>query len=71
MSSQVSYPKQRNELRRRLRYPKLALDEVKAARISRLLLLLTPLLSFTLVEALNYNNPWTDFTAVQILLNLA
>lgn len=71
MSSQVSYPKQRNELRRRLRYPKLALDEVKAARISRLLLMLTPLLSFTLVEALNYNNPWTDFTAVQILLNLA
>ena len=70
MSSQVSYPKQRNELRR-LRYPKLALDEVKAARISRLLLMLTPLLSFTLVEALNYNNPWTDFTAVQILLNLA
>ena len=31
MSSQVSYPKQRNELRR-LHYPKLALDEVKAAR---------------------------------------
>ena len=34
-------------------------------------MLLAPLLSFTLVEYLNYNNPWTDFTALQIALNLA
>ena len=29
-----------------------------------------PLLTFTLVETLNYNNPWTDFTPLQIALNL-
>ena len=34
-------------------------------------MLLAPLLSFTLVEYLNYNNPWTDFTPLQIALNLA
>lgn len=34
-------------------------------------MLLPPCLSFTLVEYLNYNNPWTDFTSLQIALNLA
>lgn len=57
--------------RRRFRWPRLPLGEGQAAWTTRALMLLAPLLSFTLVEYLNYNNPWTDFTALQIALNLA
>ena len=47
------------------------LGEGQAAWTTRALMLLAPLLSFTLVEYLNYNNPWTDFTSLQTALNLA
>ena len=57
--------------RRRFRWPRLPLGEGQAAWTTRALMLLAPLLSFTLVEYLNYNNPWTDFTSLQIALNLA
>lgn len=39
--------------------------------LSRLLWLAGPLLGYTLVEALNYNNGWTDFSVLQVVLNLA
>ena len=57
--------------RRRFRWPRLPLGEGQAAWTTRALMLLAPLLSFTLVEYLNYNNPWTDFTSLQTALNLA
>ena len=50
---------------------RLPLGEGQAAWTTRALMLLAPLLSFTLVEYLNYNNPWTDFTSLQTALNLA
>ena len=57
--------------RRCFRWPRLPLGEGQAAWTTRALMLLAPLLSFTLVEYLNYNNPWTDFTSLQTALNLA
>ena len=57
--------------RRRFRWPRLPLGEGQAAWTTRALMLLAPLLSFPLVEYLNYNNPWTAFTSLQIALNLA
>ncbi len=68
MTYTVDTPRSR---RRRLRWPRLPLGEWQAAWTTRALMLLAPLLSFTLVEYLNYNNPWTDFTPLQIALNLA
>ena len=68
MTYTVDTPRSR---RRRLRWPRLPLGEGQAAWTTRALMLLAPLLSFTLVEYLNYNNPWTDFTSLQIALNLA
>ncbi len=62
---------ERPPVRRRFSYPKLNLTSAKAAWVSRSLLVLAPLLSFTLVEVLNYNNPWTDFSPIQNALNLA
>lgn len=56
--------------KRRLRWPKLALSETKYRWVGRGLLVVAPLLAFTLVEYLNYNDPWHDFSAVQIGLNL-
>ncbi len=38
--------------------------------LPRLAFAAAPLLGYTLVEALNYNNAWTSFPAVQVLLNL-
>ena len=56
--------------RRRLHYPRLPLSERQAAWVTRILMVLAPLLSLTLVETLNYNNPWTDFSPLQVGLNL-
>lgn len=49
---------------------RLDLKQQYAVWLSRLFFFAGPLLSLMLVEALNYNNPWTGFSAVQILLNL-
>lgn len=38
--------------------------------LGRLLWLAGPLLGYTLVEALNHNNGWTSFSALQVALNL-
>ncbi len=56
--------------KRRLRWPKVALSEGKYRWLGRGVLVLAPLLAFTLVEYLNYNDPWQDFTPMQIGLNL-
>ena len=58
------------EKKRKLRWPKLALSEAKYRWVGRGVLVLAPLLAFTLVEYLNYNDPWQDFSAMQIGLNL-
>ena len=55
---------------RRFSWPRIGFTEAQAAWAGRGLLAAAPLLSFTLVEVLNYNNPWTDFTAAQLILNL-
>ena len=55
---------------RRFSWPRIGFTEAQAAWAGRSLLAAAPLLSFTLVEVLNYNNPWTDFTAAQLILNL-
>ena len=56
--------------KRRLRWPRLALSEAKYRWVGRGTLVLAPLLAFSLVEYLNYNDPWQDFSPVQIGLNL-
>ena len=56
---------------RRLRWPRLALSERRYRWVGRGTMVLSPLLAFTLVEYLNYNEPWADFTPLQIGLNLA
>ena len=56
--------------KRRLRWPKVALSEGEYRWLGRGVLVLAPLLAFTLVEYLNYNDPWQDFTPMQIGLNL-
>ena len=53
-----------------LRWPKLALTQRQYWWVTMALLAVVPLLSFTLVEYLNYNDPWKDFTPTQITLNL-
>ncbi len=70
MSTEASIQNRTAGRRRRFSYPKLTLTQSRAAWISRALLVLTPLLSFTLVEVLNYNDPWADFSLTQIGLNL-
>ena len=49
----------------------LRVGERAETAISRVLFALMPPMAYTLVEILNYNNPWTDFSALQICLNLA
>ena len=67
----LTTPQTKPARRRRLPpYPKLPLSQRTALWLSRLFFLLGPLLSYTLVEVLNYNAPWTDFTPLQIVLNL-
>ena len=56
--------------KKKLRWPKVALSEEKYRWLGRGVLVLAPLLAFTLVEYLNYNDPWQDFTPMQIGLNL-
>ena len=56
--------------KKKLRWPKVALSEGKYRWLGRGVLVLVPLLAFTLVEYLNYNDPWQDFTPMQIGLNL-
>lgn len=51
-------------------YPHLPLDRRQSLIITWILLIVTPLVAFTIVEYLNYNNPWTDFTPAQVALNL-
>ncbi|MBM6884789.1 LTA synthase family protein [Pseudoflavonifractor phocaeensis] len=56
--------------KKKLRWPKVALSEEKYRWLGWGVLVLAPLLAFTLVEYLNYNDPWQDFTPMQIGLNL-
>ena len=56
--------------KRRLRWPRQAISEAKYRWVGRGVLVLAPLLAFTLVEYLNYNDPWQDFSPMQIGLNL-
>ena len=56
--------------KKKLRWPKVALSEEKYRWLGRGVLVLAPLLAFTLVEYLNYNDPWQDFTPMEIGLNL-
>ncbi len=67
-SSVINKGKQR---RRRVYLPKLPVSQQRAEQIYRFLFVVTPLVSFALVEMLNYNNIFTSFTPVQICLNLA
>lgn len=69
MSAPVSLKSPR--ARGRFSFPRLELTDAWAAWLGRVLLAASPPLAFTLVEILNYNNPWTDFSGVQIALNLA
>ncbi len=57
--------------RSRLRWPKLPLTPRQYGWVTAVLLIVVPLISFTMVEYLNYNNPWQDFSGAQIILNLA
>jgi len=56
--------------KRRTYLPKLPISETRATLIYRILFIITPLLSFALVEMLNYNNAVTSFTPLQVCLNL-
>ena len=68
MSAPVSVKNPRRV--RRFSWPRIGFNEAQAAWAGRGLLAAAPALSFTLVEVLNYNDPWTDFTPAQIVLNL-
>lgn len=50
---------------------RLDIRERPAAWISRLCFWVTPLLTYSVVEVLNYNRPWHSFTPLQTMLNLA
>ena len=50
---------------------RLKLGERTAALLSWLCFAAGPLVGYTIVERLNYNNPWQSFTLLQVLLNLA
>ena len=55
----------------RIRWWKFPLARRLGDTIAWAVFALMPLLSFTLVELLNYNQPWTNFSPLQIALNLA
>ena len=55
----------------RIRWWKFPLARRLGDTIAWAVFALMPLLSFTLVELLNYNQPWTSFSPLQIALNLA
>lgn len=54
----------------RLKWPKLPLTPRQYWWVTMVLLIVVPLLSFTMVEYLNYNDPWRGFSTVQVVLNL-
>ena len=56
--------------RRRTLFPKLPLSPRQYRWLSLLIFLAVPLVSFGIVEILNYNNPFTSFTPLQVALNL-
>ena len=63
-------PKRHTGRKARPRWPKLALEPSRAAWLSRLAFAVGPLVSYSLVEVLNYNQPWGSFTPLQVALNL-
>ena len=67
---EVPEPKTPPKRRFRLKWPKLAMSPRQYWWTTMVLLIVVPLISFTMVEYLNYNDPWKDFTPAQILLNL-
>lgn len=62
--------KLRPKERKRWHYPKLPLQRDTAQWLSRLFFVLGPLVSYSLVEILNYNQPWSSFSPLQMVLNL-
>ena len=63
--------KSKSEHRRaRPRWPRLPMEAGTAEWLSRLFFVAGPLVSYSLVEILNYNEPWTSFTPLQMALNL-
>ena len=56
--------------RARPRWPRLPMGAGTAEWLSRLFFVAGPLVSYNLVEILNYNEPWTSFTPLQMALNL-
>ena len=67
---EVPEPQTPPKRRLRLKWPKLAMSPRQYWWTTMVLLIVVPLISFTMVEYLNYNDPWKDFTPAQILLNL-
>ena len=67
---EVPEPQTPPKRRFRLKWPKLAMSPRQYWWTTMVLLIVVPLISFTMVEYLNYNDPWKDFTPAQILLNL-
>ena len=67
---EVPEPQTPRKRRLRLKWPKLAMSPRQYWWTTMVLLIVVPLISFTMVEYLNYNDPWKDFTPAQILLNL-
>ena len=63
-------PTPQQKRRFKLKWPKLTMTARQYWWTTMVLLAVVPLLSFTLVEHLNYNDPWKDFTPAQIVLNL-
>ena len=50
---------------------RLAVQPQTALVLSRFFFAASPLVTYSLVEILNYNQPWESFTALQLVLNLA
>ncbi|MCI7474214.1 MAG: LTA synthase family protein [Clostridiales bacterium] len=67
---EVLEPQTPQKRRFRLKWPKLTMSPRQYWWTTMVLLIVVPLISFTMVEYLNYNDPWKDFTPAQILLNL-
>ena len=63
-------PQDKKKHRWAIRWPKIPMTPRQYWWATMVLLALVPLLSFTMVEYLNYNDPWKDFTPAQLVLNL-
>ena len=70
-TSRASSPGHKEKKGFRLKWPKPHMTPRQYWWTTMVLLIVVPLLSFTLVEHMNYNDPWKDFSPAQILLNLA